>query len=77
VASSRVSVGDVVTTMVFVAFTAGSPLCDAFYMRGEVIGGTADYKGCTVFVDAAGDGCQGDGLRSLTCVTFRAGRKIG
>ena len=76
-AGSRVFVGDVVTMVVFKAFTAGSPVCDAFYIGGKVVGSTVDYKRYTGFVDAAGDGCQGDGLRSLTCVTFRAGRKIG
>ncbi len=76
-ASSRVFVGDIVTVMVFVAFTAGSPLSNTFYVRREVVGSTADYEGYTGFVNAAGDGCQGDGLRSLTCVMFRAGCKVG
>ncbi len=76
-AGSRVFISNVVTTMVFKSFTASSLVCDAFYMRGKVVDSMVDYKGYTSFVDATGDGCQGDGLRSLTCVTFRAGRKVG
>ena len=43
-ASSGVFIGNVVTSMVFVSFTAGSLVSDAFYVYGEVITRLVDDK---------------------------------
>jgi len=77
VASSVILISNVVSMMFFPAFGAMLPISNTFNMCGKIVGRTADNKGGTGFVDATGDGCQGDGLRSLTCVTFRAGHKVG
>ncbi len=59
--SSVVLIGDVVSAVFFPAFGAMLPISNTFNMCGEIIGRMADNKGSTTFVDATGDGCQGDG----------------
>jgi len=77
VASSGVFIIDVVSMVFFPAFSTVFPKCNTFDVLREVVGCMVDNKGGTAFVNATGDGCQGDGYRSLTCVTFRAGCKVG
>ena len=74
----RVFSPNVVTTVIFKAFGACFPKGVSFYVGRKVIGGTAEDKSAVLRVDfkGDGDGCQGDGLRSLTCVTLQAGRKL-
>jgi len=70
VASSGVFIGDVVSVVFFLAFGAVLPISNTFNVCGEIVSRMADNKGGTIFVDATGDGCQGDSSRSLTCVMF-------
>ena len=74
----RVFSPNVVSSSIFEAFGACFPKGFSFYVRGEIVGGVAEDKGALLRVDfkGDGDGCQGDGLRSLTCVTLQAGRKL-
>jgi len=67
---SVVLIGDVVSTVFFPAFGAMLPISNTFNVIGEVVIRVVDNKESSSFVDITGDGCQGDGLGSLTCVTF-------
>ncbi len=58
---SRVFIGDVISAVFFPAFGSVLLVSNTFNMCGEIIGRMADNKGSTTFVDATGDGCQGDG----------------
>ncbi len=69
-ASSGVLISDVVISGVFPAFSTGLSVSDTFNMCGEVVTRSADNKGNAGFIDVTGDGCQGVGCRSLTCVMF-------
>jgi len=77
VAGSVILIGDIVSAVFFPAFGAVFPISNTFNVCGKIISRMVDNKRCTGFVDITGDGCQGDGLRSLTCVMFQAGRKVG
>ena len=63
-------IGDVISAVFFPAFSAMLPVSNTFNVCRKIVGGSVDNKGYTGFVDATGDGCQGGGLRSLTCVMF-------
>ncbi len=67
---SQVLVGDTVALGVFPAFSSGLPIGESFNMIRQVITRAADNKESSSFIDITGDNCQGDGLRSLTCVMF-------
>ena len=65
-----VSIGDVISAVFFPAFGSVLLVSNTFDVCREIVSRVADNKGGTSFVDATGDSCQGNSLRSLTCVTF-------